>query len=62
MVGWSSRETMLSIEPVVAGLIWRALPLLAACGSLTDGIIFRSLMALTLGGSVGETEPPNMLR
>jgi hypothetical protein len=30
-----------------------------ACGSLTDAIV---LMALIAGGSVGETEPTNMLR
>ena len=60
--GWSSREIMLSIEPVVAGPTSCVLPLLAACGSLTDGIVFRSLMALMLGGSVAETEPSNMLR
>ena len=60
--GWSSREIMLSIEPVAAGPTSCVLPLLATCGSLTDGIAFCSLMALTLGGSVGETEPSNMLR
>jgi hypothetical protein len=47
--GWFSGETMLSIEPVVAGPISRVLPQLSVRGSLTDGIVFRSLMALTLG-------------
>jgi len=28
----------------------------------TGAILFRSLMVLIVGGSVGETEPPNMLR
>ena len=40
---------MLSIEPVVAGPIW---------GCRLAAILFRSLMALIVGGSVGETEPP----
>jgi hypothetical protein len=53
---------MLSIEPVVTGPISRVLPLLAAGASLTDRIVFGSLMAVILGGSVGETEPANMFR
>ena len=60
--GWSSRGIMLSIEPVVAGPASRGLTRLGACGSLTDGIVFASLMALMLGGSVGDTEPSNMSR
>ena len=40
----------------------RALPLLAACNSFTDAIVFGPLMVLILGGSVGETELANMLR
>jgi glutathione S-transferase len=35
---------------------------LLLCGSLTDAIVFRSLMALIPGGGVCETGPPKMLR
>ena len=37
VAGCSSRETILSIEPVVAAPTWRALPLFLACGSPEAG-------------------------
>ena len=63
--GWlvfTRNHVVSETEPVVAGPTSCVLPLLPGCGSLTDGIVFRSLMALMPGGSVGEAEPSNMLR
>ena len=63
VTGCSSRETIFSIEPVVAAPTWLALALFSACGSLEAGaILFGSLLALMIGGSVGRTEPRNISR
>jgi hypothetical protein len=59
VTGCSSRDTRFSVEPVVA-TDCAALPAAPACGS--SAILFGPLLALMIGGSVGNTDPPNMAR
>jgi hypothetical protein len=63
MIGFFSRETRFSIEPVIAISAWLALSLFLACGSLEAGaILFGSLLALMIDRGIGRTEPTNMSR
>jgi hypothetical protein len=57
LTGCSSRETILSVEPVAAKPVRFAL-LAWESGTILLGPSF----ALMIGGSVGNTEPPNMAR
>ena len=59
VTGCSSRDTRFSVEPVVATAS-AALLAAPACGS--SAILLGPLLALMIGGSVGNTDPPNMAR
>ena len=59
VTGCSSRDTRFSVEPVVA-TAWAALLAAPACGS--SAILFGPLPALMIGGSVVNTDPPNIAR
>jgi len=63
MTGLFSRETRFSIEPVTAVSAWLAVSLFLACGSRDAGaILFGSLLALMIDGSIGRTEPTKTSR